>query len=290
MNLFIKKTLAIIVATIAISSCSKDNEVAVETSGNYRLLSATTENASYKYNPDGLVMSIYDVTGAVLMKRLTYSANKKIEQIVDEGSQPNQISTNYFHYYPNGKLEDVVTIENSTIGSSASKIKRVYEYTSLWVLDVSGLYVYNPALNDYDAPSLDQIFTFNAQGQLTSFTNLSKKYEYAYDSNANIIEEKILYNNILKYKITYNYDNKKNPMHNLLPKTNPTDITSPNNIKSKTITNYNANGTIATSVLEGGVVVPGVRTFNYNYEYNNGGYPTKQTGGTRDETFNYEKL
>lgn len=295
---YFKTTIAIALLTIIFSSCSKDNDQPAPTietkAGNYRLTSATSENAKYQYDAQGRVNKIYGIDD-LPQKTISYNSNNQLEKVVDVAtSNPNQINTYSYNYNVGGLLNlllaDITTVSTYVNNADEQKIRRIYDYNPSKVLDGSILFEWNNATYTFENPSNVHTYIINAQGYLTRINfGVGHWTEYNYDNNGNVVEE-IYFKVHLRAKTIYTYDNKKNPLHNLMQKIDPETVTSPNNLVSKNVTKYNSDGTIANTVLEGGAVISGVVTTNYTYEYNDGGYPTKQISPTETNLFNYQKL
>jgi hypothetical protein len=295
----LKTAIVLFAAITSFLSCSKsddDQPIIVPAAGNYRLLSAQSENARYQYDAQGRVNKVYDIN-EIPQRTYFYNSQNQVEKIIDVAipDDINEINTILFSYYITGIAPGKINEKTTTITYANSlntkKIKRVYEYNPFGIIDGSLLYTYDPGTFEYVDPRDAQSYTYNSQGQLTRFfiETVDNYIDYAYDANGNLIEEK-RFKTYLRSKIQYTYDDKKNPMYNLLPKAIPEDFTNKNNIKSKITTRYNPDGSVTTTITENGVTLPGFETVNYTYEYNDGGYPTKQITPTATNLFTYEKL
>jgi YD repeat-containing protein len=264
---FVSKNLKKLIATLFIivaASCSKDDSVV----NKYRLIEDSGSEIKFQYDTQGRLAKETDLTG---LERCTYSYNTQNQLTTYISSDYTDLTTTVeeFTYKSNGQLSEKIIKKYSDTDVELSKVRKVYLYNADNLLIEIKTTTWNGLTNTYEN-EITQAFTYDNLKRLL-VNNFG--YTHSYDANSNLIKLEGVDKGNRLFTIQYTYNDKINPYYNLRPIVSPNaEIINPKNIATKI-----ATGTFASN-------------YNYIYEYNDGGYPTKKTSLDGDFIYKYEKI
>jgi YD repeat-containing protein len=287
----IKSIIAFTVILFAIA-CSKSDDKAIENKppSNYRMISDGYR--SYDYNSEGKLIKYYAPTNSDYIE-YSYDSKGRLTRINDN-QRPNSYQYFYIDYvYDNdGKIISAIT-NYKNVGEAAPnyKYKTDYLYNTSGQVTRRNFYNWNNETSQYNPLSSYTLYEFNAMGKIIKMESPSPgntKEGYDYDVKGNIIDVKkydlkkgSATEYYLRTRYQYTYGDKKEPRNNIFPaqlySEFPWAHSSPNFYLDEVTSYYNENG-LTNSFT---------RT-KPTYEYNDGGYPTKEVGGKADQ-YLYQK-
>jgi YD repeat-containing protein len=264
---FAGKNLKKLIATLFIivaASCSKDDSVV----NKYRLIEDSELETKFQYDAQGRLVKETDLAG---LEKCSYMYNSQNQLItyVWKNFTDNTTTTEDFIYNSTGKLAIKISVPKNSSNIAISKNKYDYLYNSNSQLYQVKTSIWNNAAGTYINEGILYNYTYDSNNRLNVNNSLQ---DYTYDSNSNVIKLAGVGKNGTPFTIQYTYDDKINPYYNLRPLVTPNnEIINAKNTASEIITGTFAN------------------TYNFQYEYNDGGYPTKKTS-SQGIVYKYEKI
>lgn len=260
----LKTIIVIIISSLFVISCSKDDESTPEPAKPTYLLTKTifgSSNTNYTYDADNKLIVLEQMNPASTNYKTAffYNSNGRLEETFDSSSGgpfPSYSKTKTTHVYDaQNRLIERKFFENS------------YDFPSVFNYEKSDFFEYNgnsviqKTINSGNSlPGRRAVFEFNTDGNVSKYTIYSQ-----IDANNP--------NGLMDTSVVYVYDDKINAETSLSAE-RAFPFFNKNNIIKMTQTNSSGDTTIIDII----------------YEYNQDGYPIKQTVGKSSITLEWKKI
>jgi YD repeat-containing protein len=257
--------MALLFLAVLVISCTNDsdNETPEEFKPSYLLIQSNSSSGfnTYTYDDANKLIEIEGTDGSFISNfnsTVTYNANGKIQEelkIVSAIFSTPSYTRIIYNYDAQGKLIEKKYTQNS------SETPAIYDHKHSVVFEYNGNTVTQKLILKGNAlPSTKTVFEYDKKGNVSKIT-------YYNEINANTPD------GLFFYSSTYTYDTKPNPETSL-----PLEYRFPNTSKNNPIKVIETNNSGSPTTSD--VVV----------EYNEGGYPVKESRSGLVNTYEYKKL